>query len=101
MGFYVCTEDLEDELIRTLGVASVEQVIEDQGELRSLRTLQQQPAQRDWSVEEALRRFMGTRSGRKIHYARLLVDALDLAEVPRPLDRVLAHISVGGPGPRP
>ena len=35
---------------------------------------------------------MGTRSGRKIHYARLLVDALDLSEVPRPLDRVLGHV---------
>jgi hypothetical protein len=29
---------------------------------------------------------------RKIRYARLLVDALDLAHVPRPLDRVLAHV---------
>jgi hypothetical protein len=29
---------------------------------------------------------------RKIRYARLLVDALDLAQVPRPLDRVLAHV---------
>jgi hypothetical protein len=34
---------------------------------------------------------MGTRGGRKIHYATLLVDALDVTEVPRPLDRVLAH----------
>jgi hypothetical protein len=31
-------------------------------------------------------------SGRKIRYARLLVDALDLTSVPRPLDRLLAHI---------
>ncbi|MQA80605.1 MAG: ATP-dependent endonuclease [Streptosporangiales bacterium] len=92
LGFYVCVEDLEDELIRTLGVASVERVIEDQGDLRSWRVLQQQPAHQGRSVEEVLRRFMGTRSGRKIHYARLLVDALDLADVPRPLERVLAHV---------
>ena len=32
---------------------------------------------------------MGTRKGRKARYARLLVDALDLTRVPRPLDRVL------------
>jgi hypothetical protein len=29
---------------------------------------------------------------RKIRYARLLVEALDLAQVPRPLDRVLAYV---------
>jgi hypothetical protein len=44
-------------------------------------------------VEAQLRRFIGTRSGRKIRYGRLLVEALDLAEVPRPLDRVLASVS--------
>jgi hypothetical protein len=35
---------------------------------------------------------MGTRSGRKSQYARLLVGALDLTQVPRPLDGVLAHL---------
>jgi hypothetical protein len=34
---------------------------------------------------------MGTRGGRKVHYARVLVDELDLTKVPRPLDGVLAH----------
>jgi hypothetical protein len=53
--------------------------------------MQKQPAQRGRTTEEQLRRFMGTRGGRKIHYATLLVDALDVTEVPRPLDRVLAH----------
>ena len=69
--------DLEDELIRSLGVASVEQVIEGQGELGSLRTLQKQPAHRGEPATEQLRRFMGTRSGRKSLYARLLTEALD------------------------
>jgi hypothetical protein len=35
---------------------------------------------------------MGTRSGRKILYARLLVEALDLERVPRPLDGVLEAV---------
>jgi hypothetical protein len=35
---------------------------------------------------------MGSGARRKIRYARLLVEALDHAEVPRPLDRVLAHV---------
>jgi hypothetical protein len=92
LGFYVCVTDLEDELIRSLGTASVEQVVDAHGELGSFRTFQKQPAQQGRTNEEHLRRFMGTRSGRKIQYARFLVDALDLTNVPRPLDRVLAHV---------
>jgi hypothetical protein len=92
LGFYVCVVDLEDELIRCLGAAYVEQVVEAQGELGSFRTFQQQPAWRGRSSQAQLRRFIGTHSGRKIRYARLLVDALELTSVPRPLDRVLAHI---------
>jgi hypothetical protein len=90
-GFYVCTADLEDELIRAAGAAAVEQVIAAQGELRPWRTFQRQPAQRCRSICQQLHRFMGSRSGRKSQYARLLAEAVDLARVPRPLDQVLAH----------
>ncbi len=92
LGFYVCDADLEDELIRALGAAAVEQVVDAQGELGAFRTFQKQPAQHGRTIEAQLRRFMGTRSGRKVRYATLLVDALDLSEVPRPLDGVLAHV---------
>ena len=90
-GFYLCTVDLEDELIRAAGAAAVEQLIATHGELRPWRTFQRQPAQRYRSICEQLHRFMGTKSGRKSQYARLLAEAVDLARVPRPLDRVLAH----------
>ena len=33
LGFYVCVADLEDELIRALGVPAVERVLDTQGEL--------------------------------------------------------------------
>ncbi len=92
LGFYACVEDIEDELIRSLGVPAVEEVVAAQGELRSFRILQRQPAQRGVPIERQLRRFLGTHSGRKIHYGRVLVEALDLARVPRPLDLVLAHV---------
>ena len=92
LGFFVCETDLEDELIRTLGIVRVEQVVAAEGELGSLRTLQQQPAQRGRTSQAQLRRFMSTRGGRKIHYARLLVEALDLDNVPRPLDGVLGCV---------
>ena len=84
LGFYVCVADLEDEMIRALGVASVERLIAGQGELGSFRTFCRQPAQRERTREQQLRRFMGTRSGRKAHYGRVLASALDLTRVPRP-----------------
>jgi len=93
LGFYVCVADLEDELIRALGAAAVEEVVDAQGELGPFRTLQKQPAWRGRPREEQLRRFMGSGGRRKIRYARLLVEALDLTEVPRPLDLVLAHVA--------
>jgi hypothetical protein len=92
LGFYVCEADLEDELIRALGAAAVEEVVEAQGDLGSFRTLQKQPQWRGRPVEEQLRRYLGSGARRKIRYARLLVDALELARMPRPLDRVLAHV---------
>jgi hypothetical protein len=92
-GFYVCAADLEEELIRALGAAAVEAVVDAQGELGSFRTLQKQPAWQGRPAEEQLRRFMGSGARRKIRYARLLVEALDLTRVPRPLDRVLAHVT--------
>lgn len=92
LGFQVCVADLEDELIRALGAACVEQAIEDQGETRAFRTFQGQPAQRDRPVEHQLRRFMGTHSGRKALYAQALVAHLDLSRVPRPLERLLTHV---------
>jgi hypothetical protein len=91
-GFFVCVADLEEELIRALGADGVIGVLEADGELASFRTFQKQPAQRERTTDAQLRRFMGTRAGRKYRYATLLVHALELARMPRPLDAVLAHV---------
>jgi hypothetical protein len=64
-------------------------VIDAQGDLRSFRTFQNQPAQRQRPVDAQLRRFLGTIGGRKSRYARALVEALGTAEAPRPLERLL------------
>jgi hypothetical protein len=87
-GFFACTRDLEDELTRAVGPEGVQRVLEEQRELRAFRTYQKQPAHRDRPLEEQLYGFMWNRKQR---YAVLLVDALDLERVPRPLDRVLGH----------
>jgi predicted ATP-dependent endonuclease of OLD family len=92
LGFYACQADLEEELIRALGVDGVERVIEAQDELTSLRSLQNQPAWRGREVEAQLRRFFGSKGSRKSRFGALLVEALDLSNVPRPLDLVLAHL---------
>jgi hypothetical protein len=92
LGFFVCVDDLEDELIRALGTAAVEQVLEAQGHLAAFRTFQKQPAWRGRPVGAQLRRFMGSADRRKLRYARLLVEALEPEQVPRPLAGVLAAV---------
>jgi hypothetical protein len=82
---FVCDRDLEDELIRALGGAGVEGVIDRAGDLPSLRRLQQMPAHRDRTHDQHLHRFMGVRSARKYRYAELLAEALPTDDIPRPL----------------
>jgi len=89
LGFYACTRDLEDELTRAVGPDQMERVLAEQNELRAFRTYQKQPAHRARPLGEQLHGFMWNR---KQKYAALLVEALDLERVPRPLDRVLAHV---------
>jgi hypothetical protein len=93
LGFHLCDRDLEDELIRALGTDVVERLIEDEGDLGQLQTLRQQPARRGRSAHDQLHRFMGVRSGRKLHYARLMAGALDLDRVPKALNDVLDHVT--------
>jgi hypothetical protein len=92
LGFFVCDADLEEELIRALGAEAVEGVLEANGDLNPFRTFQKQPFWRGQATERQLRRFMGSADSRKIRYARLLVEALPLERVPRPLERMLAHV---------
>ena len=92
MGFHVCDEDLEDELIRAVGAARVTELFGSQGDLRSFDSMRRQPAWRGRSTEAQLRRFLGAGSQRKLRYARLLVEAVDLGGLPRPLDAVLADV---------
>jgi hypothetical protein len=92
LGFHVCVRDLEDELIRAVGAASVEALFDSQGDLSSFRALQHQPAWRGRNVEAQMRRFLGSGARRKLRYARLLVESVDLDRVPHPLDAILADV---------
>ena len=99
LGFFGCSADLEDELIRALGPDAVERLVEAAGQLRSFRTLQNQPAQRARSLHDQLRRLMSGRSGGKERYAALMAGAVALDRVPRPLAQVLMYACAAhGPG---
>ena len=91
-GFFACVADLEDELIRALGAEAVERVIEEQGELASLRRFQAMPQHRGTPVQQQLRRFLGTRATRKIRSAQRLVEALTVDQLPPPLARLAARL---------
>ena len=89
-GVFACERDLEEELLRALGVGRAEAVLEGQGDLARFRTFQKQPAQRGRPVERQLHRFLGSVGGRKERYAGAMVAALPLDAVPPPLERLLA-----------
>ncbi|MEV8530490.1 TOPRIM nucleotidyl transferase/hydrolase domain-containing protein [Streptomyces sp. NPDC051211] len=91
-GFFVCVADLEDELIRALGTERVEEIIEAEGDLRAWQTFLRQPAQHGRPRHGQLRRFLGTKKGRKIRYGRLLVEALGPGQVPAPLDDLFTSL---------
>ncbi|MFE5857013.1 TOPRIM nucleotidyl transferase/hydrolase domain-containing protein [Streptomyces sp. NPDC056500] len=91
-GFFVCEADLEDELIRALGVTRVEELVQAEGDVRALQTFLRQPAQHGRPRHRQLRRFLGTKKGRKIRYGQVLVEALDPDRVPTPLDDLLTSL---------
>lgn len=90
--FFVCRADLEDELIRALGVEAVQALLAEHRDLRAFRTFQRQPAWGGFSVERQLRGFMHSADRRKLRYARVFVEALGGERVPEPLRRLLASV---------
>ena len=91
-GFHVCNRDLEDELIRAVGVDRVLEVVDAEGELGSFETLQKQPEWRGRPIGDQLRRFIAAKARRGPRYARLLIEAVDPDRAPPPLDAVLTHL---------
>lgn len=90
--FFVCAADLEDELIRALGVTRVEELVRAEGDARALQTFLRQPAQQGRTPQQQLRRFLGTKKGRKIRYGHVLVEALAPDRVPAPLEDLLTSL---------
>ena len=92
IGFFACDPDLEGDLIRAVGNERVLELLAEHGELSRFRSFQQQPAQRERSMEAQLRRFMGTHSGRKARFAPILVGVLAASRIPPSLVSLIATV---------
>lgn len=92
-GIFVCHRDLEEELIRAVGAVGVLDVLGDLGERGRFRTFQGQPEWRGRPLPDQLRRFAGTRSGRKEALAAELARRLTAGSVPAPLTDLLETVA--------
>jgi|ERR1700757_851046 hypothetical protein len=90
---FVCTADIEDELVRALGPERVEAVLAGQDDLATFRSFQNQPYWRGRPADAQLRRWLQASDNRGKRYPPLLIEALDPAEIPPPLAGVLAAVS--------
>lgn len=91
-GFFVCHRDLEDELLRALGVPRTLAVLERLGLRDKLEALRQQPAWRDRPLPAQLHRFAGVAAGRKELLGGALTAALAPEELPEPLGLLLDRL---------
>ena len=89
---YVCVRDLEDELIRAVGPDTVVELLDELAELGRFRTFQEQPEWRGQPLHDQLRRFAGTRSGRKAVFAGRLAAELTDGSLPGPLARLRERV---------
>ncbi|WP_286277722.1 TOPRIM nucleotidyl transferase/hydrolase domain-containing protein [Naasia aerilata] len=92
---YVCSADLEDELLRALGEVAALEVLAGTGDLRAFRILQGQPQHRARSFEQQLHRFLGAGAGRKARIGAALAAALDPAATPPPIAALLRDAADG------
>ena len=90
---FVCSADLEDEFIRAIGLDGMVAFIKDQGELKTFRIFQKQPAQRDRSLAEHVHRFCGIRAGRKVRYGEAMAAWVAPDRTPPPLLALLERLS--------
>ncbi|HKV88655.1 MAG TPA: TOPRIM nucleotidyl transferase/hydrolase domain-containing protein [Candidatus Dormibacteraeota bacterium] len=92
LGFFVCSADLEDELIRAVGAPAIDALAELEGDAQAWYTFRRQPAWQGQAVDQQFRRFVRSISNRNSRYIRAILEALEPAQLPRPLRLLLAHV---------
>lgn len=93
-GFQVCRRDLEDELMRALGVVGTLAVFDELDLGSTFDAFTRQLAWQGRPIWDQLRRFGTTTSGRKELLAGALAAAVEVAATPPPLAALLASMPV-------
>ena len=94
IGFFVCSADLEDELIRAVGAPAISRLAELEGDAQAWHTFQRQPAWQGQATRQQFRRFVRSVSDRNVRYIRAILDALEPSQVPPPLRLLLTHVGL-------
>jgi hypothetical protein len=92
VGFFACSADLEDELVRAAGATVLSRLIELEGDAQPWRTFRKQYAWQGRPVDHQFRRFIRSVSSRNSRYIRAIVETIDPSERPRPLRLLLDYI---------
>lgn len=90
LGFFSCRHDLEDELIRALGIDVAVAIVAEQGEGARFERMRRQPAQRERALVDQLHRFIGAGAGRKVRVARGFAERIPPESIPEPILGLLA-----------
>lgn len=100
IGFFSCSADLEDELVRAAGEAVLLSVIAAEGDAQSWRTFRMQQAWQGREAEQQVRRFIRSVAARNSRYIRSIIETIDPSQLPPPLLLLLDHVQPrrGGPG---
>lgn len=93
IGFFACSVDLEDELIRAAGEAVLSGLVELEGDAQPWHTFRMQHAWHGRPIDQQFRRFIRSISERNPRYIRAIVESIDPAQLPRPLRQLLDYIS--------
>ena len=93
IGFFACSVDLEDELIRAAGEAHLLRLIEREGDTQPWHTFQHQAAWHGRPVDQQFRRFIRSMSERNSRYVRAIVETIDPSRLPRPLRSLLDFVA--------
>lgn len=91
-GFYACSVDLEDELIRAAGEDAISRLIEGSGDAQPWHAFRRQQAWQGRPVDQQFRRFIRSVSERNSRYIRKMIESIDPLDLPRPVRLLLGHI---------
>lgn len=89
IGFFACSVDLEDELIRAAGEGLMATLIQREGDAQPWHAFREQPAWQGRPVDQQLQRFIRSVSERNSRYVRAIVEAIDPSLLPRPIRLLL------------